>query len=334
MDNLRFHGDQELGAGLVDFAVNIYRGPRPLWLSEALTNSLNIIDQYPNYTAATNALAAYHQVSTENLIVTAGAAEAFTLIARLQPWQYPVVVHPQFTEPDTALREAGRQPHHVFTDSTGQFSPEVVPEEADLVFIGNPTNPTGVLHRADLLTALLRPGRIVVVDEAFMDFVPTMTESLVAQPQSGLIVLRSLTKMWSVPGIRAGYLTTDEVTARKLREKQTPWSVSSPALAVLTATATSAADEVRVSRALEIAQYRADFTEALIAINLPPCCLSSAPFVLVTPHRNIHQQLRDFGFATRRADTFPGLSAPDLRLTVRSPEISATLVSALAALLS
>ena len=72
--------------------------------------------------------------------------------------------------------------------------PELVDQHAaDLVVVGNPTNPTGVLHPAATIRALCRPGRLVVVDEAFMDAVPGESESLAAEPADGLLVIRSLT---------------------------------------------------------------------------------------------------------------------------------------------
>ena len=84
------------------------------------------------------------------------------------------------------------------------LDPALVPDDADLVVVGNPTNPTGVLHPADLLRSLQRPGRLVVVDEAFMDTVPGEAETLAGD--RGVLVIRSLTKHWSIPGVRAGYV--------------------------------------------------------------------------------------------------------------------------------
>src|SRR5690606_21216488 len=84
--------------------------------------------------------------------------------------------------------------------------PTAVPDDADLVVLGNPTNPTGVLHPAEDILRLRRPRRVVVVDEAFMDTVEGETESLAGHRRRGLLVVRSLTKHWSIPGIRAGYV--------------------------------------------------------------------------------------------------------------------------------
>ncbi|NFW08197.1 aminotransferase class I/II-fold pyridoxal phosphate-dependent enzyme, partial [Staphylococcus aureus] len=100
---------------------------------------------------------------------TAGAAEAFPLVATLEP-RHAIVVHPQFTEPAAALRAAGISVgRHILNVSDGfALDPDLVPDDADLVVVGNPTNPTGRLHLATDLLALRRPGRVLVVDEAFM----------------------------------------------------------------------------------------------------------------------------------------------------------------------
>ena len=84
-----------------------------------------------------------------------------------------------------------------------------MPADADLVVIGNPTNPTSVLHPARLINSLRRRGRLVVVDEAFMDCVPGETETMIGDDMTGLVVLRSLTKTWGLAGLRAGYVIGD-----------------------------------------------------------------------------------------------------------------------------
>ena len=86
-------------------------------------------------------------------------AEAFTLIARAIAGPATLVVHPQFTEPESALRRAGRVPdQHVLSAPDGfVLHPERVPADADLVFVGNPTNPTGVLHPRSSLESLRAP---------------------------------------------------------------------------------------------------------------------------------------------------------------------------------
>src|SRR5262249_56155334 len=96
--------------------------------------------------------------------------QAFVLLAQaLRGARRPVVVHPQFTEPEAALRHAGHQVERVLLRAEDGFrlDPALVPDDADLVFVGNPTNPTSVLHPAEEIAKLSRPGRVTVVAEAF-----------------------------------------------------------------------------------------------------------------------------------------------------------------------
>src|SRR6185312_1955396 len=102
--------------------------------------------RYPDQSEAIAAIAARHGRGTDEVLLTAGAAEAFVLIARGVTVQEAVVVHPQFTEPEVALRVAGRPVHRVVLEPPFTFDPALIPETADLVVIGNPTNPTSVLH--------------------------------------------------------------------------------------------------------------------------------------------------------------------------------------------
>src|SRR4051794_28826636 len=97
--DLHHHDDQEATDGLLDLAVNVYAGPRPGWLDDALRDSLADVGAYPDPTAAEAALARHHGRHPDEVLATAGAADAFTLLARARRWRRPVIVHPQFTEP-------------------------------------------------------------------------------------------------------------------------------------------------------------------------------------------------------------------------------------------
>ncbi|RKR87882.1 histidinol-phosphate aminotransferase [Micromonospora pisi] len=170
--DLGHHGDVEVVPGLVDLAVNVRRAPMPDWLADPITASLGELASYPDPGPARAAIAARHRRPSAEVLLTAGAAEGFVLLAQaLRGARRPVVVHPQFTEPEAALRAAGHRVERVLLRAETGFrlDPALVPDDADLVFVGNPTNPTSVLHPAAVLAELARPGRVLVVDEAFAD---------------------------------------------------------------------------------------------------------------------------------------------------------------------
>lgn len=322
--DLRHHGDAEVrGLDLTDLAVNVRTDTPPAWLKERISASLSTLAAYPDGGRARAAVAERHGLPVDRVLLTAGAAEAFVLIARALPARRPVVVHPQFTEPEAALRAAGHSVGRVLLRAEDGFrlDPAAVPEEADLVVVGNPTNPTSVLHPAAALEKLARPGRTLVVDEAFMDAVPGEREALAGrQDVPGLVVLRSLTKTWGLAGLRIGYVLASPETIGALQEAQPLWPVSSPALAAAEACmepralveAAAAADRIAVDRAHLIAGLM-EFAEVRVA---EP---AAGPFVLVRLERaaEVRERLRALGFAARRGDTFPGLGPQWLRLAVR-----------------
>ena len=110
MGGLGFHGDAELAPGLVDLAVNVRTDPLPDWLTGPVAQSLATLAAYPDDRAARAAVAARHRRPVEEVLLTAGAAQAYTLLAQAPLGiDHPVVVHPQFTEPEAALAAAGHR---------------------------------------------------------------------------------------------------------------------------------------------------------------------------------------------------------------------------------
>ncbi|MFI5758381.1 Rv2231c family pyridoxal phosphate-dependent protein CobC [Streptomyces sp. NPDC051569] len=324
--DLRHHGDAEVrdaAPGLIDLAVNVRTGTPPAWLRERIADSLTGLAAYPDGRAARAAVAARHGLTADRVLLTAGVAEAFVLLARALPVRRPVVVHPQFTEPEAALRDAGHTVRRVHLHAADGFrlDPEAVPDDADLVMIGNPTNPTSVLHPAGMIAKLTRPGRILVVDEAFMDAVPGETEALAARTDlPGLVVLRSLTKTWGLAGLRIGYVLAEPATVTALERAQPLWPVSTPALAAAEACMAPGALAEAEAAARLIAVERAHLLAGLTEFDeIQAVEAAEAPFVLVRMARAnaVRARLRTLGFAARRGDTFPGLGPDWLRLAVR-----------------
>lgn len=319
--DLAHHGDAELADGLVDLAVNVRSGAPPAWLANRLAASLSELAAYPKPAAAVEAVAVRHGRPAGEVLLTAGAAEAFVLLARVLRPRRAVVVHPQFTEPEAALRSAGHPVERVLLTGDFTLDPASVPEDADLVVLGNPTNPTSVLHPAAALAGLARPGRVLVVDEAFADTVPGEPESLSARRDlPGLVVVRSLTKTWGLAGLRVGYLLAAPALVEALAAAQPLWAVSTPALAAAEACASPVAIQTSIQYAHELAKDRAHLLSGLTA--LPAVTVAGAPtssFVLieVPDGRRVHQALRERGYAVRRGDTFPGLGDGWLRIAVR-----------------
>jgi histidinol-phosphate aminotransferase len=325
--DLRHHGDREVAPGLVDLAVNVR--PTPRWLVDAVTASLDGLASYPDAAVARAATAARHGRPAGEVLLTAGAAEAFVLLARALAPRRAVVVHPQFTEPEAALRAAGHAVERVVLSGDFTLDPAVVPQDADLVVVGNPTNPTSVLHPAGVLASLARPGRVLVVDEAFADTVPGEPESLAGRRDlPGLVVLRSLTKTWGLAGLRLGYVLAPADLVTTLGEAQPLWAVSTPALAAAVACASESARAEEARIAAEIAADREYLLDRLpVRVAVPP--RSSFVLLEVPDGLGVRAALRERGYAVRRGDTFPGLGPDHLRVAVRAPAITDGFVGAL-----
>src|SRR6516164_10339027 len=159
----RYHGDEAVAPGMLDFAVNVRDARPPEWLMRRLAARLPDLARYPSpedALRAQDAVAERHGRTREEVLPLAGAAEGFALLPNLRPARAAIVA-PSFTEPAVALSAAGVPVHHVVLDPPfgldGALDGAVVPDpdaQADLVVVGNPTNPTSVLHARDQLLAL------------------------------------------------------------------------------------------------------------------------------------------------------------------------------------
>ena len=231
----RYHGDQAALPGMLDFAVNVRGDAPPQWLRDELAGGLTDLGRYPGGLVerrAVEAAADRHGRSAGEVLLLAGGAEGFALLPNLAPRRVALIA-PSFTEPAAVFAAWGIDYRHVVLPPPFRLADGRVPDDADLVVIGNPTNPTSVLHRREEILALRRRGRILVVDEAFADAIPGEPESLAGERLDDVVVLRSLTKTWALAGLRVGYaLGAPEVLAR-LSARRPHWPVGTlPMIAV------------------------------------------------------------------------------------------------------
>lgn len=367
-DVMKIHGDQAARGADLDFAVNVRHPAPPTWLQEALAHRLGDLGAYPWEEQETReVIADFHGCDASEIMLLNGVAEGFSLLpqifgggpatvaggsaSRRGDGVRAAVVHPSFTEPDIALTTANIPVTRVIRWSLvdGDW-PGVVPADANLVVIGNPTNPTGVLHFREDIERALRPGRIVLVDEAFMDMSTSgpiddadatdgvrsenqsanegeYPESLVSHRPTGVVVARSLTKTFSVAGLRCGYFVGDADVIERLSHGRPPWSVGTLALEAMRQAVSPRGIEWSRHDKEEMVRNRAAMVEALTSAgwSVYP---SAAPFMLVIPPeryapaspestRRLTQELAARSIAVRRTDTFPGLDGTALRLAVR-----------------
>ncbi|WP_124712266.1 Rv2231c family pyridoxal phosphate-dependent protein CobC [Mycolicibacterium nivoides] len=316
----RYHGDQAALPGMLDFAVNVRPGGPPAWLTDRLTSRLPDLGSYPSQAdqrRAVDAVATRHGRAADEVALLAGGAEGFALLAGLRP-ELAALIAPSFTEPEAVLAEAGVRIHHVVLPAPFTLAGMAVPDEADLVVVGNPTNPTGVLHRREDILAFRRPGRLIVVDEAFADGIPGEAQTLASESLPDVLVLRSLTKTWSLAGLRVGYaLGAPEVLAR-LTARRPHWPLGTLQLEAIAAASSPEAVAEADAGARRLAELRGAMVAGLDGLGLHVVA-GDAPFVLFTvPDAELmRKHLESKSIAVRRCDTFVGLPENYLRAAVR-----------------
>lgn len=305
---------------MLDFAVNV-RTERPAeWLTARLAARLRDLAHYPSaadIARATDAVATRHGRAAADVLLLAGGAEGFALLPALRP-RLAALIAPSFTEPEAVLADAGIATHHVVLPPPFRLADADVPDDADLVVVGNPTNPTGVLHRRADVVGLRRPGRLLVVDEAFADAVPGEPESLAGEALPDVLVLRSLTKTWSLAGLRVGYALGPPDVLARLSARRAHWPVGTLQLEAITACCEPTAVARAEEGARRLAALRSDMSAGLTAVGLRVVA-GCAPYVLfeVPDAVLMRKHLETKGIAVRRCDTFVGLDGQYLRAAVR-----------------
>ncbi len=201
---------------------------------------------YPDrqYLALRQRLAALHGLGPDWILPGNGAAELFTWAARDAAAQgVSALPQPGFADyrralavwggewlpMPLALEEEGSFPHDFGAAFAGGASPD--PQACPVVWITQPHNPTGQLWSRPSLEALLERHALVIVDEAFLPLVPggeqhSLVPLLPHHPN--LVVIRSLTKLLAIAGLRLGYALADPARLERWRLWRDPWPVNGP----------------------------------------------------------------------------------------------------------
>ncbi len=335
---------------LVDFSANLNPlGPPPALLEALAAAAADVreLARYPEPDAATlrRALGAHHGIDPAAIVVANGAAALIGVAARVAMRARCLVPQPAFSEDAHALRVAGialvpmqLDPARDFALDVPAFVARLAAGDADAGIVTTPHNPSGaVLERAalaDLVTRVRHADATLVIDEAFVDFVPDATAIDLAAIRPQTIVVRSLTKFFAVPALRVGFAVCEPSLAGHMRAALPSWPVTTIAMRALAA-ALSDDDYARRTRAT-IATERATLLAALRAIGLRVFD-ASANFLLVDcgarqPVASLVARLvREHRIVVRDCTSYDGL-APDryLRVAVRNAAENARLVAALA----
>ncbi|EMA53229.1 MULTISPECIES: aminotransferase class I/II-fold pyridoxal phosphate-dependent enzyme [Halococcus] len=315
---------------LVDFSANT--NPRvPEGVEGIYRDAFAESRSYPSEPPADyrDAAAAYVDCQPDEVIPTPGGLAAIRSAVDLavSPGDSVLVPFPSFGEYAREVRLQGGEPAFVPHDAVLDVGRDDLAEHA-LAIVCNPNNPTGETYdpaALDGFAARCRDaGTLLLVDEAFLGF--TGRPSLAGT--RGVVVARSLTKLFGLPGLRAGFAVATDEYGEALTAARRPWNVSGPALAT-GAYCMRQTDFVAQTRE-RVRTERSRFHDALSAqFDVHP---SDAPFLLFDVRdRDVDwllEHARERGLALRDARTFRGLDS-HIRIAVRLPEENDRLIEVL-----
>ena len=301
--------------------------------------------------AVRDQLARLYEVDPGHILPTAGAIEALYLVARIFAGCKIGIIEPAFSDYERAFRATGCDSERFVLSREMWHAPagalEHLLDPFDVVVLGNPNNPTGALRpREQVLDLLEKPWcrpKTWIVDEAFIEFVADHArETLlpVSSEYRSLIVLRSLTKTWSIPGLRLGFLATSNAAwMGRLRMMQPPWSINSVAQAWAAEYLTLENHTRLLAGLRELPGIRSRFEAALSQIAGLRLYPSAANFLLMElldsslDAWQIFRELGRRGLLVRVCDSFHGMpNGRFLRVSVRTEEENSRLARELAAI--
>lgn len=353
-----YAASRELGCGvkdLIDFSASINPlGPSPsVW--RAITGARHVLHHYPDPEcwALRQAIAKQRQCAPGHIVVGNGSTELIHAIPQALKIRRLVVVQPTFSEYAASMARAGGRVIAVHADRKEQYALPIDrlchllqaqtegSRAIDAFVLCNPNSPTGQACGADDMMKLARVaqrrGVWLIVDETFADYCPERSVLPLAPSLARVVVLRSLTKFYGLPGLRVGYVVAASSVVQRLRRQLPPWSVN--ALGQVAALA-ALQDRSHAQKSLRfMIKECARFARQLAA--LPGCVVmpAHANYIFMELPRGWHagrvtERLRRDGLLIRDCSTVPGANARSIRLAVRSRQDNVRLMEALSRLLS
>lgn len=335
---LHGHGDdgyRHASPILADFSTNVWYGGPPAGLQECVFSQWPTVSRYPEVLAESLAarIAAHHGVTPAQVLVSSGTTESIYLVAQAWAGQRSTVLTPTFAEYEDASRLHGHALRFLAWDELRADTLLA----SELIFICNPNNPTGSVLAPDVLATLLttNPGTVFVLDEAFIEFTTRIQTAIPLLARfDNLVVMRSLTKAYAIPGLRLGYVVASAALVARLSRCKAPWAVNALAVAAGHFLFDNY-DQVQ----LPLAQLLAD--KATLAarltenpgLNIFP---SQTHYFLAATQRGTaaglkHWLLDQHGLLIRDASNFRGLTPAHFRIGIRHPADNNLLLNALAA---
>ncbi|EEG78254.1 threonine-phosphate decarboxylase CobD [Dethiobacter alkaliphilus] len=333
---------------ILDFSANINPLGPPPGLFAHLTDSLPQIEAYPDPSCRRLSQAILRRYEPAGEVLAGnGAGELIYLLMRALPPGPVLLPVPTFTLYERAAQAAGREVSCHFLQQEGRFRPEIPALCADIArikpavtFLCNPNNPTGVfLSREEVLSvgrACAKAGGYLVVDEAFLEFLPQWQElTLLQSKQDNIIVLCSLTKMYAIPGLRLGFMAAQQSVVAAAQKLRDPWSVNHLAQEAGRYVLQDAGYVRRTAE--EVGKLAGSLARRLQKIPGLDVFLPSANYIFLgsktVASPELQRRLLQHNILVRDCGNYQGLEQRFIRVAVRSAEENESLLSALQAVM-
>jgi threonine-phosphate decarboxylase len=344
----RIHGGNCSRREIIDFSVNTNPLGLPEGLVDIISKKTDFVLRYPDPSSdrLRRKISISDDVTPENIAVGNGSIELIYLIPRAFKIRKPLIITPTFSEYEFAVRSNGSRPAFFNTSEKDNFKVDCgklakcLPRH-DALFLCNPNNPTGTLLHSDdvvYLSRFLKKRRgFLVLDEAFIGFTGQAKSKAViseAVNNGSVVIIRSLTKLFAIPGLRLGYVIGRRDTVDKITKLQYPWNVNGPAQI---AGETIIADRAYVDRTrLFVSRERQYMAERLSNIKGLKAYPPSANFILCklekAPIRGASELTRRLlreGIYIRDCGNFRGLGDKFFRVAVRKRDDNDRLIKSI-----
>ncbi len=331
-------------SGLLDFSANINPDGPPKSVVEALHEALKdptALSQYPDLEEKQLRLSisAYTRVPVEAIVVANGFVPLLDAVLRTIPIRRCLLSVPAFGEYRIALERAGVSvvPYPLDQEANFRYQPDDLLAALhighhDSILLANPQNPSGVLcDRATLLTFIEQAAKLnirVLLDEAFIDYSPADSMGREVEQFSNLVVFRSVTKFYGIPGLRVAYLLANDALSEEIRRSLSPWSITTLAAIAVCAALT---DTAYSEHTIRINQQRREKLAAYLRTLGLHTYPAAANFLLLrfpTADETAscwERLILDHGIVLRNCLNFEGLAHNHLRCAVRNDQQNARL---------
>lgn len=319
---------------IIDFSENVNPAGPPSFVEKSWRELLPLVSRYPDSQGQPflSAVANYHHIDSNQVLLGNGAAEIFSILATAFQKKRAIIIHPTFSEYEATLTANDVDIIHLEVEDIATWKLPVnkiiqAMQQADILYLCTPNNPTGVLTPKEQLVRLIEEGKkancFVVFDEAFIDWMGEESSMIpYIKDFSHVMVVRSMTKMYAIAGIRLGYMIAPSSIIERLQPKTSHWHINGLAAEI---GAHCLEENLYREQAITYAKTcREDFIAFLqqLGCKTTNSVTNYVSFQLPFPEKSkgfFHEMLKK-GFVLRHTENFRGMNGEWFRVGMKQQQ--------------